>query len=115
MLRNIERDRRWPPLFFEFVAYCARDAELRKRFGERFVRPSKQAIRTIVERRAAETGLDLPLANEDVATIMHALFNGLLLERLFDPDGAPPELLSRGVEILEAGLAHGGSLGGDLA
>jgi AcrR family transcriptional regulator len=110
MLRGIERDPRWPPLFFEFVACCARDPELRKRFTERFIRPGREAIAAMVEQHASEAAIDLQIPHHEVATIVHALFNGLLLERLFDPEGAPKELLVYGLAMLEAGMAHRDSL-----
>jgi AcrR family transcriptional regulator len=105
MLRGFERDPRWPPLFFEFVATCARHRLLRRHFTERFMRPGRAAITAMVQQRAAHTNLRLPIPADQVAVVVHALMNGMMLERLFDAEGAPAELVAWALTTLERGMA----------
>ena len=106
MLRGFERDPRWPPLFFEFVAKCARHRVLRRRFAERFMRPGRAAITAMVEQRVADTGVRLPIPAAHVAVVVHALMNGMMLERLFDAEAAPAELIAWALTTLERGMAE---------
>src|SRR4051794_28130562 len=45
---TLERDPRWAPLFFEFVAWAGRDARRRAELRERFVRPAREHTRALV-------------------------------------------------------------------
>jgi AcrR family transcriptional regulator len=92
----LERDPRWAPLFFEFVAWSGRDARRRAQFRERFVVPARERTRALLGEEA-EPGAFSP---DELATVVNALTNGMLLERLFDPDGVPGELLTRALLVL---------------
>jgi AcrR family transcriptional regulator len=87
--QRLERDPRWAPLFFEFMAWAGRDARHREELRERFFRPARE--------RTAElaTGGD-----EELAAAVNALVNGLMLERHFDPDRVPADLVGRAVARL---------------
>ena len=101
----LERDPRWAPLFFEFVAWSGRDARRRARLRERFILPAREHTRAVV---AAEAS---PFSPDELATIVNALVNGLLLERLFDPEGVPGDLVTRALIVL-TGAEFGSSADG---
>jgi len=87
---RLERDPRWAPLFFEFVAWAGRDPKRRAALRERFILPARERTRELL-------GED---ADDELATAANALVNGLLLERLFDPGGVPDDLVTRALDAL---------------
>jgi AcrR family transcriptional regulator len=99
-LENLEHDPRWAPLFFEFLAYCARDPSRRAHFAERFLRATRRLLAGVIQQRYASLDADPPMAPEELATCIAALTNGMVIERLFDPRGVREDLLGRGVSLL---------------
>ena len=93
--RRLERDPRWAPLFFEFVAWSGREGRHRVAMRDRFVRPARERTRRFVG--DAESS---PLSGEEAAIAVNALVNGLLLERHFDPERVPADLVGRAVARL---------------
>ena len=87
---RLERDPRWAPLFFEFVAWAGRDPRRRAALRERFIQPARERTRELL----GDAGGD------ELATAVNALVNGLLLERLFDPEGVPDDLVTRALDAL---------------
>jgi len=102
----VENDPRWPPLFFEFVAYAARDRGIRKQFARRFVTAGRAEITALIDEQVARHALVLPLPANELALLLSALVNGLLIERLFDPDGVPDDLIDRAFSLLTSGAAE---------
>ncbi|HEY3187888.1 MAG TPA: helix-turn-helix domain-containing protein [Solirubrobacteraceae bacterium] len=90
----LERDPRWAPLFFEFVAWSGRDSRRRAQLRERFIRPAREHTRAVLAADAS------PFTPEELAIVVNALVNGLLLERLFDPEGVPADLVTRALLVL---------------
>jgi len=101
---GVERNPRWAPLLFEFVAFSARDPRLRERFRERFLLRVRAVVTPLVEERAGP-GVCAARA-EEIAIAVDALANGMILERLFDPDGVPDDLLGRALAALVDGLSR---------
>ena len=99
-LESLERDARWAPLFFEFVAYCARDPGRRAHFAERFLHTARQLLSRVIERRYDQLGVDPPMRPDELAICIDALANGIVIERLFDPESVPDDLLGRAVALL---------------
>src|SRR4051794_29328875 len=87
---RLERDPRWAPLFFEFVAWSGRDAKRRAALRERFILPARERTRALLGEGA----------DDERATVANALVNGLLLERLFDPEGVPDAVVTRALDAL---------------
>jgi AcrR family transcriptional regulator len=100
--REMERDPRWAPLFFEFVAYSARDARARRQFAERFLRRSREVLGHVASERLREAGGEPALSADELGTVIDALANGMAIERLFDPDRVPEDLLGRAIELMVA-------------
>jgi AcrR family transcriptional regulator len=101
--RFIAEDPDWPLLDFEFWAYGARNAELRKEFTKRR-RAVQAVIAAGIERQSAALGIEPQMPPEQVALAVGALVNGLAFERVIDPDSVPDELFGRLVSGLIAGL-----------
>jgi AcrR family transcriptional regulator len=93
---RLERDPRWAPLFFEFMAWSGRDARHRAELRRRFFRPARERTREL--NAAGHGGGDL--TDEELAAAVNALVNGLLLERHFDPERVPADLVGRAVARL---------------
>jgi AcrR family transcriptional regulator len=91
----LERDPRWAPLFFEFVAWAGRDARRRAELRERFIVPAREHTRALLG-----DGDGRAFTPDELAVVVNALVNGVLLERVFDPDGVPPDLLTRALSVL---------------
>ena len=94
-VERVGRDPRWGPLFFEFVARCARDPDLQPRFAT-FLRDARARVAELMDdgpRPAALTA-------DEHATVVTALANGLVLERMFAPDEVAPDLLTRALALL---------------
>jgi len=106
-LEGLERDSRWAPLFFEFVAYCARDATRRAHFSERFLHTARRLLSGVIERRYEELELDPPMKADELAICIDALTNGMVIERLFAPGSVPDDLLGRAVALLTRPLEAG--------
>jgi AcrR family transcriptional regulator len=101
LLANVERDSRWAPLLFEFVALAGRDPALRERFREHFLLRVRETITPLLQERF---GIEDRERAEQIAIALDALGNGMILERLFDPDGVPDDLLGRAMASLVQGL-----------
>jgi AcrR family transcriptional regulator len=104
LLAALTRDPRWAPLFFEFVAHAGRDRRLREDFAAGFVLPAREQLQAAIEREAERAGVALAIPARELAIALGALANGLLIERLFDPDGVPDDLFGRILALAAAGL-----------
>jgi AcrR family transcriptional regulator len=94
------KDSRWPPLFFEFIAYAARRPQVREEFARRFVRAGREEIAAVIAEHTHDRESTLPMASPDLAVVLSALVNGLLIERVFDPAAVPDELIDRAVALV---------------
>jgi len=103
LLTNVERDSRWAPLLFEFVAVSARDPTLRERFRERFLLRVRETITPLLQERFGIEDRDRAMR---IAIALDALGNGMILERLFDRDGVPDDLLGSAMGALVKGLSR---------
>ena len=68
-------------VFIEFWAYAVRKPKLRRHFAARM-----RGIRTTLAEMIEERGAELPVAPETLAVVLLALWRGLALEKLADPD-----------------------------
>jgi AcrR family transcriptional regulator len=97
----VERDGRWAPLLFEFLAWSSRDPDLRRRVREHFLVRVRERVAPLLQERYGIARRDQA---EEIAIALDALGNGMILERLFDPDGVPDDLLGRAMGALVSGL-----------
>jgi AcrR family transcriptional regulator len=96
-------DPEWFPVFLEFCAYAARDPQVARRFAVP-LGAVRVAVGQLIAASAEQTGTDLALPAQEIATAVKALGNGLALERLIDPDAVPEGLYGQILEALFRGL-----------
>jgi hypothetical protein len=63
----------------------------------------RAALAELVALRAEQLGLDPPLPPPELALAISALANGMLIETLFDPDGARAEAFDDFVALVVGG------------
>lgn len=89
----IARDPAWPLLFYEFWSYGIRNPRLRQEFEER-----RCAVRDALARAIAavtkRSGLEARFPEDQLATAVAAVINGLAFERVANPEAIPDELFS---------------------
>ena len=84
-VRYIDSDPEWPRLYFEFVAYAARNEEFRQELATRH-RALRARLAEVFERWSADFPArpDIPIA--DIAAMTDFMADGFLLDRLVDPE-----------------------------
>jgi AcrR family transcriptional regulator len=99
-LRRAEHDQTWLSLRLELLLYAAREqADVYRRLRER-ERFARQAHATALERLFAERGTTPPADLAQLALIVHALEDGLLIQRSLDPEAVPAEAMVDAVAVL---------------
>ena len=104
------RERAWGQLFYEFCAVASRDERIGFRFRARF-REARRTITELLEEEAGRRGLEFSIPVERLVMGMFALFGGLSVEQLIDPDGTDAALFGEMVALLGAGALKGGPSG----
>lgn len=97
----VTQERAWEQLFHEFCAVAARDEEIGARFRARF-REAKRAIAELLAGEAERRGVELSLPVERLVMGLFALFSGISLEKLIDPEGTDDALFGEMVALLGA-------------
>jgi AcrR family transcriptional regulator len=92
-------------LLVDFWNQAVREPTAAARFAERHAR-LRGLIGRIVEGVARDTGAELTLPREQVATALIALVNGLTIERLADPQAAPDELFAHAIAAVVRGFTR---------
>jgi AcrR family transcriptional regulator len=92
-------------LLVDFWNQAVRDPTAAAKFAERHAR-LRVLIGRIVEGIARDTGAELTLPREQVATALIALANGFAIERLADPQAAPDELFAHALAAILRGFAR---------
>jgi AcrR family transcriptional regulator len=83
-MQFIRSDPEWPRLYFEFVAYAARNPEFREELATRN-RAMRERIAEVIRRWTADFG-EPPFPFEDIATMLFCLADGFLVQQLVEPD-----------------------------
>jgi AcrR family transcriptional regulator len=86
-------------LYLEFILYARRNADARTKLAEHFHR-DRTIIEELMEREYERLGARGRRANEPMAEISRALFNGLALARLVDPASVTDEMIDMVLDIL---------------
>ncbi len=100
-----EEHRQWWLLSLELWLYAQRDPATRTRLAA-LRRKVRQTVADALQRQATRTGRPLPVPATDLAAAMLGLWQGLMLQRLTDPDSMPPETLSTALGWLRNGAAQ---------
>jgi AcrR family transcriptional regulator len=94
----------WPRqfrIFAEFWAYAVREEALREELVDR-MRHVRRQLANALERTAAKSGRELPMAPDRLAVVAIAMIRGLAFERIADPDAVPDDLVGWVLERLSA-------------
>jgi AcrR family transcriptional regulator len=84
-LDGLMRDPEQLLVFIEFWAYAVRKPKLRRHFASR-MRGIRATLAGMIDERAGEAGAEPPIPSETLAVVLLALWRGLALEKLADPD-----------------------------
>lgn len=94
-------ERAWEKLFHEFCSVASRDEEIGVRFRPR-VRDLKQALVRLVEEETRRNGIELTVPAERLVLGISALFSGISLEKLIDPEGTDDALFGETLALIAA-------------
>ena len=83
-VRYIDSDPEWPRLYFEFVAYAARNEDFRQELATRH-RALRARLAEVFERWSADFPAKPPVPIADIAAMTDFMADGFLLDRLVDP------------------------------
>lgn len=89
----------------EFWAFAVRNPEVRERFSAQ-MRGPHEALSTLVGEQRARDGERWAADDEEIATVVLALFQGLVRQRRLDPAGVPDDLYGRALTWLFNGLSR---------
>ena len=95
-------ERAWEQLFFEFCSVASRDEQIGDRFRARF-RDAKSAITSLVEAEMERQGVALPMPPERFVNGIFALFSGISLEKLIDPEETDDAIFGEMLGLIAAG------------
>ena len=99
----MREDAAWSLLLLEFWVYAARDPDLRARVAEQHQR-THDSIAHLVGQVRERSGESLALPDDDVATMVMALGNGLNVDGLLFSAGPRVDLYERVLTAMLAGL-----------
>jgi AcrR family transcriptional regulator len=103
-VRRSKEARRWTLLWAEFWLHVLRKPELAPKLAER-QRKGRTAIAKIIESRCRQLGIDPTLPPEDLASLIMAVDDGLVLQEHLDPGVVPDDLRARASVLLFIGMA----------
>jgi AcrR family transcriptional regulator len=98
----------WHRLYFEFVAYAARNEDFRRELASRH-RELRRRLTEIYGRWAEELPAEPPLPMDEIAAMTDVMFDGFMLDKLIDPDlgdevyGTMIAVFFRGLQALAVG------------
>jgi AcrR family transcriptional regulator len=84
-VRYIHSDPEWPRLYFEFVAYAARNEDFRQELATRH-RALRARLADVYGRWASGFATRPPLPIADIAAMTDFMADGFLLDKLVDPE-----------------------------
>ncbi len=98
-MRFIADEPAWYALLIDFWTLAMRDAGLRAQYAQRF-EIIRHAIGALIQQRAAEAGLTLPLARRELGAVAIGLADGLALQKIANRDAFDDDLLARVLMLL---------------
>ena len=84
-LTEIHADPDWPRLYFEFVAYAARNEAFREELADRH-RELRRRMAEIFSRWATDFPAQPPLPMTDIATMIDFMADGFIVDHMIDPE-----------------------------
>jgi len=84
-LTEIHADPNWPRLYFEFVAYAARNEAFREELADRH-RELRRRMAEIFSRWSTDFPAEPPLPMTDIATMVDFMADGFIVDHMIDPE-----------------------------
>jgi AcrR family transcriptional regulator len=106
-----DQHRRWWLLSMELWLYAQRDPAARERLAA-LRNKVRHTIADALQRQAERTGRPLEVPASDLAAAMLGLWQGLMLQRLADPDAVSPESIGTALSWLRSGASNRSTRGG---
>lgn len=103
-IRRSREGRQWTLLMAEFWLHVVRHPELAPKLAAR-QRAGRAAIARVIEVRCEHLGITPPESPEELASVMMAVDDGLVLQEYLDPGAVPEDLRARASVLLIRGLA----------
>ncbi len=100
-----DEHRQWWVLSMELWLYAQRDPAARARLAA-LEGKVRTAVADALQRQAARAGQPLPVPATDLAAAMLAVWQGLMRQRLVDPDAVPPEAIGAALAWLRNGAGQ---------
>jgi AcrR family transcriptional regulator len=100
---KLNRDPEYFVLFFEFWAYAQRNPAVKKKFLPR-VQRFRSALAEVFETKSDSTGLELPIATEQLASMLIAMAAGVAMERELDPKAVPDDMYALILQFFFRGM-----------
>ncbi len=97
----LSQEQAWGKLFHEFCSVASRDEEIGSRFRACF-RARKNALVHLVENEISSRGIELTVPAERLVMGVCALFAGLSLEKIIDPDEVDEALFAETLGLVAA-------------
>jgi AcrR family transcriptional regulator len=104
-IRRSGQARRWTLLWAEFWLHVLRQPELAPKLAAR-QRQGRIAITRIIESRCRQLGIVPTMPPEDLASLIMAVDDGLVMQEHLDPGVVPEDLRARAAVLLFVGMAH---------
>jgi AcrR family transcriptional regulator len=101
LLAEVMWDEGWTALYLEFVLYAARNEHARELLAES-ARREEDVVARMIQHEYERVGADAPFPLPTLARISISMFNGLGMQRMFDPSGRYAERLQSVMEFLFA-------------
>jgi AcrR family transcriptional regulator len=95
----LTQERAWGKLFHEFCSVASRDDKIGSRFRDCF-RARKRIIVRLVENEVSSSEIDLTTPVERLVMGIFALFTGLSVEKMIDPEEVDEALFGEMLELL---------------
>ncbi len=103
-VRRSKEGRQWTLLWAEFWLHVVRHPELAPKLAAR-QRVGRAAIARVIEIRCEQLGIALGAPSEELASVMLAVDDGLVLQEFLDPGAVPEDLRARAAVYLIRGMA----------
>ncbi len=101
-----DKDMDFAPLQAEFWLYAVRNPHVLDTMAANLSAP-RQALQQVISTSLAQHGAPAEVSAEAVATVVTALFDGLVRQRRIDPAGVPEDLFPNALQWLFAGITAG--------
>jgi AcrR family transcriptional regulator len=92
-------DREWTLLSLEFALYAARNEGAGRKLAA-LNRLSSELLIPLIERQADMLGISLDIPADDLVEIFFALFNGIAIRHVTDPEIASDQLVETSMQFL---------------